>query len=109
MTERPSHNRLFWTTVLSVIVIDQVTKQWAVKNLQPPHIPHEVWGDFVRLTLAYNYGAAFSMSVGEYSRLIFGGFALIAWFILWRLFRASQPGETARVLALALAFGGAAG
>ena len=109
MTDRSGNNRLFWTVALLVILLDQMTKQWAVNNLQPPHIPHEILGNFLRFTLAYNEGAAFSMSVGEYSRYIFGGFAIIACVILWRLFRASRPGETVRVLALALAFGGASG
>ncbi|HET9426053.1 MAG TPA: signal peptidase II [Gemmatimonadaceae bacterium] len=104
-----SGNRLFFTTASIVILLDQVTKQWAVQNLQPPHIPHEIWGSFLRFTLAFNKGAAFSMSLGEYSRYIFGAFAIIALVILWRLFRASRPGDTVRVLALALAFGGAAG
>lgn len=109
MSDRSSRNRLFWTTAIVVIVLDQLTKYWAVRALQPPHIPHEILGDILRFTLAYNRGAAFSMSVGEHSRWIFGGFALIALVILWRLFRGSRPGETMRVLALALAFGGAAG
>lgn len=109
MNDRSGNNRLFWSAALSVIVLDQVTKEWAVRNLWPPHIPHEIWGDFLRFTLAFNKGAAFSMSVGEYSRFIFGGFAMIALVILWRLFRASRPGETVRVAALSLAFGGAAG
>jgi signal peptidase II len=105
---RPGY-RLFLTTALSAIVIDQLTKQWAVANLQPPHIPHEIWGNFLRFTLAFNRGAAFSMSLGEYSRFLFGGFAVVALVILWRLFRASRPGDTVRILALSLAFGGAAG
>ena len=109
MSERSGNTRLFWATALTVIALDHLTKYWAVNNLQPPHIPHHVWGNFLRFTLAFNEGAAFSMSVGEYSRYIFGGFAIIACVILWRLFRASRPGETVRVLALALAFGGAAG
>ena len=109
MEDRSSNNRLFWTTALVVIVLDQITKEWAVRALQPPHIPHEIWGNFLRFTLAYNQGAAFSMSVGNHSRWIFGGFACIALVILWRLFRGSRSGETMRVLALALAFGGAAG
>jgi signal peptidase II len=109
MPDRSSRNRLFWTTALVVILLDQLSKQWAVRALQPPHIPHEIWGDFVRFTLAFNRGAAFSMSVGDHSRWIFGGFAVIALVILWRLFRGSRKGETMRVLALALAFGGAAG
>jgi signal peptidase II len=109
MPDRFARNRLFWTTAIVVIVLDQLTKEWAVRSLQPQHIPHEIWGDFLRFTLAFNRGAAFSMSLGDHSRWIFGGFALIALVILWRLFRASRPGETLRVLALALAFGGAAG
>lgn len=109
MNERSGNNRLFWLTAITVIVLDQLTKEWAVRALQPPHIPHEIWGNFLRFTLAFNRGAAFSMSVGEYSRWVFGAFALIACGILWRMYRTSRPGETMRVLAVALAFGGAAG
>ena len=67
-----------------VIVADQVTKQLAVKYLWPPHIPHEIIGDFVRFTLAFNPGAAFSMSIGSYSRYLFGAFSVIACYALWR-------------------------
>jgi signal peptidase II len=102
-------NRLFFATVISVLLIDQLTKEWAVRALKPPHIPHEIWGNFLRFTLAFNRGAAFSMSVGDYSRWLFGAFAIIACGILWQMFRSSRPGETTRVIALALAFGGAAG
>ena len=109
MTERSTSNRLFWAAALSVIVLDLITKELAVRYLSPPHIPHSIIGDVVRFTLAYNPGAAFSMSLGDKSRFIFGTFAIIACVILWRLYRASQPGEKARVLALALAWGGAAG
>ncbi len=67
----------------------------------------------VRFTLAYNPGAAFSMSLGPYSRYIFGAFALIALVVLWRLYRMTgmggRAGDRMRVLALGLAFGGAAG
>ncbi len=67
----------------------------------------------VRFTLAYNPGAAFSMSLGLYSRYIFGGFAIIALAVLWRLYRmtgaGARAGDRLRVLALGLAFGGAAG
>lgn len=109
MTDRFSNARLFWPTAAIVILLDQVTKQMAVANLWPPHIPHRVLGDFLRFTLAFNPGAAFSMSLGEHSRYIFGGFAIIALFILFRLYRQSLPGDRTRVLALALAWGGAAG
>jgi signal peptidase II len=67
----------------------------------------------VRFTLAYNPGAAFSMSLGEYSRYIFGAFAVIALVVLWRLYhmtgRGVRSGDRLRVFALGLAFGGAAG
>jgi signal peptidase II len=109
MKPRSTTNRLFWTAALSVIALDLITKELAVRFLSPPHIPHSIVGDVVRFTLAYNPGAAFSMSLGDKSRYIFGTFAIIALVILWRLYRASHPGEKARVVALALAWGGAAG
>jgi signal peptidase II len=89
-------------------VLDIVTKLLA-QLLLPQHVPQRVIGDVVRFTLVYNYGAAFSMSLGASSRYIFGAFALIALVILWRLYRQSKPGERARVLALGLAVGGATG
>jgi signal peptidase II len=77
------------------------------------NVPHQVLGEVLRFTLAYNPGAAFSMSLGPYSRWIFGGFALVALVVLWRLYRmtgaGARAGDRLRVLALGLAFGGAAG
>jgi signal peptidase II len=94
-------------------VIDQVTKLLAEHFLAPRYVPHRVIGDFLRFTLAYNPGAAFSMSLGPYSRYLFGMFAVIALFVLWRLYRLSGPGGRAgdriRIIALGLAWGGAAG
>ncbi len=76
-------------------------------------MPHRIIGDFVRFTLAYNPGAAFSMSLGAYSRFIFGGFAIIALVVLWRLYKmtgtGARAGDVTRIIALGLAFGGAAG
>ena len=104
-----SNARLFWGAAFSVVVLDVITKQLAVRYLFPPHIPHRVIGDVVRFTLAWNPGAAFSMSLGPYSRFIFGGFAMIALFVLWRLYREARPDERLKPLALGLAWGGAAG
>lgn len=109
MTALSKNGRVFWTAVVGVIVLDFVTKMLAVRYLVPAHIPHSVIGNVVRFTLAFNPGAAFSMSLGDYSRFIFGAFAVIAIIILWRLYRASAPGDVTRVLALGLACGGAAG
>jgi len=101
--------RLFWGAAASVVVIDAVTKQLAERMLFPPHMPHRIIGEFVRFTLAYNPGAAFSMSLGPYSRFIFGGFAVIALVALWHLNRRTTPAEWLKTLALGLAWGGAAG
>ena len=100
---------MFWTAVVAVIVVDVITKALAVRYLMPQHVPHPIIGEVVRFTLAFNPGAAFSMSLGDNSRYIFGAFAVVALYILWRLYRTSAPGDTLRVLALGLACGGAAG
>ncbi len=85
----------------------------AEQLLAPRYVPHRIIGDVVRFTLAYNPGAAFSMSLGPYSRYIFGAFAMVALVVLWRLYRmtgsAGRPGDRVRIGALGLAFGGAAG
>jgi signal peptidase II len=106
----PSRNRwLFWGAAAAVIAVDVVTKWLAVRFLSPPHVPHPVIGDVVRLTLAYNPGAAFSMHLGPHSRYIFGAFALVALVVLWNLYRRSNPSERLLSFALGLAWGGAAG
>lgn len=109
MSSSGKNGRVFWTAVVLVIVLDVITKALAVRYLMPQHVPHPIIGEFVRFTLAFNPGAAFSMSLGDNSRYIFGAFAVVALFILWRLYRTSVPGDTMRVLALGLACGGAAG
>ncbi|MFL5605613.1 MAG: signal peptidase II, partial [Gemmatimonadaceae bacterium] len=90
-----------------------VSKVLAEQYLAPRYVPHPVIGDVVRFTLAYNPGAAFSMSLGPYSRLIFGAFAVIALVVLWRLYKltgaGARSGDRLRVFALGLAWGGAAG
>jgi signal peptidase II len=92
-----------------VVILDVITKLTAEILLRTPHVPHPIIGNVVRFTLAYNPGAAFSMSLGAASRIVFGTFALVALVILWRLYKGSAPGERLKVLALGLAWGGAAG
>lgn len=52
-----------YLTALSVLGLDQITKRLALGSLEL-HQPEEVFGSFLRLTLAWNRGAAFSMSWG---------------------------------------------
>jgi signal peptidase II len=105
----PGRNgRMFWGAAITIVTLDVVTKYIAEQNLTL-HVPHRVIGDAVRWTLAYNPGAAFSMSLGPWSRYIFGTFAAVALFVLWRIYRSCGPEERFKSLALGLAWGGAAG
>jgi signal peptidase II len=112
----PERNgRVFWTAAVLVIALDLITKSLVVRHLWPERVPHRIIGDVVRFTLAYNPGAAFSMSLGRYQRYLFGAFAVTALFIVWRLYRSWRGAggrrryDVARVLALGLIWGGAAG
>ena len=81
---------LFWAVLAAVIALDVVTKQMAVYGLSPSRFPHEVVGDWVRLTLVYNPGAAFGLHLGQHSRWIFTALTLGALVILWRLYAATR-------------------
>lgn len=100
---------MFWTAAVVIVILDVVSKRLAEQYLMPQHVPHDIIGNVVRFTLAFNPGAAFSLWLGRHSRYIFGAFAVIALVILWRLYRTTEAGDTTRVVALGLAWGGAAG
>lgn len=102
------NGRVFWGAAVVTLVLDFVTKRLAERMLVE-HVPHNVIGEWVRFTLAYNPGAAFSMHLGPYSRYIFGAFAIVALVVLWRLYRGTRPQEALLPLGLGLAWGGAAG
>jgi signal peptidase II len=100
---------LFWPLLLAVLALDVTTKSLAVTHLAPEYVPHEVVGDLVQLTLAYNRGMSFGIEVGEYSRLIFVVLALLALVILAQLYRATSASDRPRTVALALICAGALG
>lgn len=100
---------LFWPLLAVVLALDVSTKSLAVRHLVPEYVPHEVLGDWVQLTLAYNPGASFGIGAGPYSRVIFIALAAFALVILGQLYRASAPGDRPRALALALISAGALG
>ncbi|WP_084104230.1 signal peptidase II [Demequina sp. NBRC 110056] len=56
MTWRPA----LWLVALLVVVIDQITKQWALAALEPGE-QVEVLGDLLSFQLVFNSGAAFSL------------------------------------------------
>ena len=100
---------IFWPIGLGLLAVDIITKAMAVAMLAPQHIPHDVIGETVRLTLVYNPGAAFGLHLGPYSRIIFTVLTFIALFMLWRLYRTTPQGDSRRTLALALVCAGAVG
>lgn len=100
---------LFWPLLAAVLALDVTTKSLAVAYLAPQYVPHEVLGDAVRLTLAYNPGASFGIGVGTYSRVVFTALAVMALVILGRLYRSAARDDRARGVALALICAGALG
>jgi signal peptidase II len=95
--------------MITVVALDVATKLLAVANLSPQHIPHEVLGNHLRLTLVYNPGAAFGLNLGSYSRWIFMALTIGALVVLGRLYQATRQGDLIRTLALGLVCGGAVG
>ncbi|MGH7700119.1 MAG: signal peptidase II [Gemmatimonadales bacterium] len=100
--------RLFWTVVTAVLVADVTTKLLA-EALLARHLPLQIFGDWVQLRLVYNEGAAFGLHLGEYSRWIFFGLALVALVVLGSMVRQARPGDRLRFWALGLLCGGATG
>jgi len=106
--ESAAERRLFWGTAVAIVVSDVITKLLA-EALLARRLPLAVIGDWVQLRLVYNQGAAFGLDVGEYSRWVFFGLAVIALVVLGSMVRSTRPGDRFRLLALALVCGGAAG
>jgi signal peptidase II len=100
---------LFWPVATIALLADLATKAFAEAVLGPAGFPHRVLGDAVRLTLVYNPGAAFGLSLGPYSRGIFLTLTAVILRVLWLLYRRTPDRHNARVAALALLMGGALG
>ena len=101
--------RVFWSSLAVVALADVATKYLAHTRLLPQHVPRDVFGDTVRLTLAYNPGAAFGLHLGSYSRWFFAVLAVVALVVLGRLYRVTAHNDWLRALALGLVCGGATG
>lgn len=95
--------------LLLLVALDQITKGQAEVRLQPEHFPYPVVGDFIRFTLTHNTGAAMSLSLGDWSRVIFSMVAVLALMLLYRIFVESTDGARWRATAIAMIAGGAIG
>ena len=101
--------RLFFGLAGSVVLVDAFTKIMAVDRLMPSHLPRQVIGETLRLTLVFNPGAAFGLHLGPWSRWIFTALTIGALVLLWELYRTTRAGDVLRTLALSLVCGGALG
>lgn len=101
--------RRFWPLFLLVLLSDCATKRAAEAHLVPALVPHEFLGELVRFTLAYNPGAAMSLSLGAHSRIGFSLLALAALAVLALLYRRAAPTEVRAAAGLALVASGALG
>lgn len=100
---------IFWPALVTVALADVITKYLAHTRLTPENLPHDVIGDVLRITLVYNPGAAFGLNVGPQSRWIFLVLTVVALVVLLTLYRATEPRDFLRLLALGLVSGGAVG
>jgi signal peptidase II len=54
---------IVWLVAAAVVLVDQLTKQWALANLQEG-VQKPILGEFLSLELVFNDGAAFSFGAG---------------------------------------------
>lgn len=101
--------KAFWSLAGVLVLADCSSKRLAVERLSPPYVPHEVLGDWLRFTLAYNRGAAMGISFGGYSRMGLALVAVAALIVLATLYRRGPASDYRRAAALALVTGGAVG
>lgn len=102
-------SRWFWPILGTLVLADCSTKELVETALSGNPGPHPLMGEWLRVTLAYNPGAAMNLSFGAASRVVFGGFAVAAILALLLLYRRTAPEARLRAAALALVAGGAMG
>ena len=97
----------FGMTFPLIMVLDIWTKRWALDALSIRS--SELFGGLVPLTLAYNKGAAFGLSLGEDSRWFFVPVTFIALVLLGVLFKEAAKNDYLRIMSITLVVSGAVG
>jgi signal peptidase II len=90
-----------------VLVLDIITKRWAMDALSGQS--SELFGGLVPLTLAFNRGAAFGLSIGNDPRWFFIPVTLLALGLLTYLLIKTDGADRFRIFALSLVLTGALG
>ena len=91
----------------TILLLDIISKRWAMDTLRTQSM--EVFGGLVPLTLAYNRGAAFGISIGSDPRWFFIPVTVLAMVLLAYLLIKTNPADRFRLFALSLVFSGALG
>ena len=99
---------VFAAIIPSVLVLDFITKRWALTTLDGGN-RLEILGGFVPLTLAFNRGAAFGISVGDDSRWFFIPITLLALVLLLVLLRQAERRDWLRLVSISMVVAGALG
>jgi signal peptidase II len=99
---------LYLGVVGTILVLDLASKL-VVQRVLPPYRPIPVLGDFFRLTYIYNPGAAFGLHLGDGSRYIFLGLALVAVVVLFFMYRSTPRHDRLRLWSISAVTGGALG
>lgn len=99
----------WYLLALLVIVLDQITKAWAVEGLEA--VRRIEVTSFFNLTLAYNTGAAFSLlaDAGGWQRWFFAALSSVVAILLVVWLSRLSRAERLLSVALALVLGGALG
>ncbi|MEO8132299.1 MAG: signal peptidase II [Bryobacteraceae bacterium] len=104
-----SKNLAFWPILISAFALDFATKRWAENHLLPMYTPHELIGNTVRLTLAFNKDAAMGLSLGAYSRVGFTLIAIVVLVVLGVFYRQTPASAAGSAISLGLVAAGALG
>ncbi|MCX7799923.1 MAG: signal peptidase II [Fimbriimonadales bacterium] len=99
--------RLFASTVLASVLVDQLVKLWVRSALVPGESLHLPWPGVFEITLAYNRGVAFGLLQGFGVYLFPIAVAISVGAFLYSLWHPREPWSLH--LALALVAGGALG
>jgi len=105
----PQRADRFWTIFLTTVLVDVASKRFAVAQLSPPYVPHNVVDDILRFTLAYNPEGAMSFSLGASSRWWFVLLSIGTLFVLGYMYRATPRNDRFQIASIALICGGAVG
>lgn len=92
-----------------ILTLDLITKRWALDALRGGGGPSDLFGGLIPLTLAFNRGAAFGITLGNDPRWFFIPVTVIALMLLIGLLVQADRGDLLRIISISLIVSGAVG